>query len=136
MAERDAALPADPAAKSASPARMAAGRAGSSAQRHARADIAKGYRILAKRFRARYGEIDIVVKRRNLFSSVEVTARAKLDDAVFAVTSRQKSRMIDAASARLMAHPGHGEFELRSGAMRIASRHLPRHVLAAFDARP
>ena len=52
--------------------------------------MAKGYRILAKRFRTPYGEIDLVAKKRNLLAFVEVKARASLDDAAYAVTPRQQ----------------------------------------------
>ncbi len=38
--------------------------------------IAKGYRILARRFRTPHGEIDIVARRRGLLAFVEVKARA------------------------------------------------------------
>ena len=96
--------------------------------------MAKGYRILARRFRTPYGEIDIVAKRRNLIAFIEVKARATLDDAAYAVTPRQQQRIIEAAQAWLMAHPEHAEFELRFDAMLIAPRRLPRHLLAAFDA--
>ena len=61
--------------------------------------MAKGYRILAKRFRTPYGEIDLVARRRNLLAFVEVKARARLDDAAYAVTPRQQRRIIDAAQA-------------------------------------
>jgi putative endonuclease len=117
----------------ASPARVAAFRTGVSAEARAAAYLmAKGYRILAKRFRTPYGEIDIVAKRRNLVAFVEVKARATLDEAAFAVTPRQQRRIIDAAQAWLAAHPEHANFELRFDAMLIA----PRHLLAAFDASP
>jgi putative endonuclease len=96
--------------------------------------MAKGYRILAKRYRTPHGEIDIVARRRNLIAFVEVKARATLDDAAFAVTPRQQQRIIDAAQGWLVAHPEHAEFELRFDAMLIAPKRLPRHVLAAFDA--
>jgi putative endonuclease len=94
----------------------------------------KGYRILAKRFRTPYGEIDLVAKKRNLVAFIEVKARASLDDAAYAVTPRQQARIIDAAQGWLMAHPEHAEFELRFDAILIAPRRLPRHLLAAFDA--
>src|SRR6202521_858962 len=135
MAKTDAAAPSDKLAKVASPARVAAFRTGISAESRAAAYLmAKGYRILAKRFRTPHGEIDIVARRRNLVGFVEVKARASLDEAAFAVTPRQQARMIEAAQAWLMAHPEHAEFELRFDAMLIAPRHLPRHLLAAFDA--
>jgi putative endonuclease len=121
--------------KGAAPERVAAFQTGLSAETRAAAYLmAKGYRILAKRFRTRYGEIDLVARRRNLLVFVEVKARASLDDAAYAVTPRQQRRIIDAAQAWLMAHPEHAEFELRFDAMLIAPRRLPRHLLAAFDA--
>ncbi len=123
------------AAKTAAPERVAAFRTGLSAEARATAFLmAKGYRILAKRFRTPYGEIDLVARRRNVVVFVEVKARATLDDAAYAVTQRQQRRIIDAAQAWLMAHPEHAEFDLRFDAMLIAPRRLPRHLVAAFDA--
>jgi putative endonuclease len=121
--------------RSAAPERIAAFRTGLSAEGRAAAYLmVKGYRILAKRFRTPYGEIDIVARRRNLVAFVEVKARASLDEAAYAVTPRQRRRIIDAAQAWLMAHPEHADFEFRFDAMLIAPRCLPRHLLAAFDA--
>src|SRR6201986_5574087 len=134
-AKRDGAAPAEAVAKLASPARVAAFRTGLSAESRAAAYLmAKGYRILAKRFRTPHGEIDLVAKRRNVLVFVEVKARATLDEAAYAVTPRQQQRIIDAAQGWLMAHPEHAEFDMRFDAMLIAPRHLPRHLLAAFDA--
>jgi putative endonuclease len=122
-------------AKPAAPERVAAFRTGLSAESRAAAYlIAKGYRILARRFRTPHGEIDIVARGRQLLAFIEVKARASLDEAAYAVTPRQQQRIIDAAQGWLMAHPEHANFELRFDAMLIAPRRLPRHLLAAFDA--
>ena len=127
------AKPAKPAAPA--PARVAAFHTGISAESRAAALlIAKGYRILARRFRTPHGEIDIVARKRGLIAFVEVKARASLDEAAYAVTPRQQARIINAAEAWLAAHPEHSAFELRFDAVLIAPRHLPRHLLAAFDA--
>ena len=135
MAKTDGALPPEKLAKIASPARVAAFRTGLSAESRAAAWLmAKGYRILAKRFRTPHGEIDLVARRRNLIAFVEVKARPRLDDAAYAVTPRQQARIIAAAQGWLMARPEHAEFELRFDAVLIAPRCLPRHLLAAFDA--
>ena len=144
----DAASPKTPAkktltkqkpAKPASPARLAAFRTGLSAETRAAAFLmAKGYRVLNRRFRTPYGEIDIVARRRSLLAFIEVKARATLDEAAYAVTPRQQARIINAAQAwlqvQLTEHPDYADFELRFDAMLIAPRHLPRHLLAAFDA--
>ena len=135
MAKTDDASPPDALARLPSPERVAAFRTGLSAEARAAAYLmAKGYRILARRFRTRYGEIDLVARRRNLVAFVEVKARASLDEAAYAVTPRQQRRIVDAAQAWLMAHPEHADFELRFDVMLIAPRRLPRHLLAAFDA--
>ena len=137
MAKPDSATPPEPSARIAAPERVAAFRTGLSAESKAAAYLmAKGYRVLAKRFRTPYGEIDLVARKRNLIAFIEVKARASLDEAAYAVTPRQQRRIIDAAQAWLMAHPEHAEFELRFDAILIAPRRLPRHVLAAFDASP
>jgi putative endonuclease len=134
MAKTDGA---DTPAKPAAPERVAAFRTGLSAEARAAAYLmAKGYRILARRFRTPHGEIDLIAKRRNLIAFIEVKARATLDEAAFAVTPRQQQRIIDAAQGWLIAHPEHAELELRFDAILIAPRRLPRHLLAAFDASP
>ena len=67
MAKTDGAAPPGKVTKAASPARLAAFRTGLSAESRAAAYLmAKGYRILAKRYRTRYGEIDIVARKRHL----------------------------------------------------------------------
>jgi putative endonuclease len=122
-------------AKAPSPERVAAFNTGLSAESKAAALLmAKGYRILAKRYRTPHGEIDIVARKRSLIAFVEVKARASLDDAAYAVTPRQQQRIINAAQGWLTAHPEHAEFELRFDAILIAPRSLPRHLMAAFDA--
>jgi putative endonuclease len=137
MAKTDGVPPPDKLVKLASPARLAAFRTGLSAESRAAAYLmAKGYRILAKRFRTPYGEIDLVARKRALLAFIEVKARASLDDAAYALTPRQQARIIEAAQAWLMAHPEHAEFEIRFDAVLITPRRLPRHLLAAFDASP
>jgi putative endonuclease len=133
MAKTDGAAPSK--AKSASPARGLAFRTGLSAESRAAALLmADGYRILAKPFKTPHGKIDLVARKRNLLVFVEVKARTRFEDAAYAVTPRQQQRIIDATQGWLIAPPEHAEFDLRFDAILIAPRHLPRHLLAAFDA--
>jgi putative endonuclease len=135
MRKTEATTTPEVAAKVAAPERVAAFQTGLSAESRAAAFlIAKGYRILARRFRTPHGEIDVIARKRSLIVFVEVKARASLDEAAYAVTPRQQRRIIDAAQGWLMTHPEHAEFEMRFDVMLIAPRHLPRHLLAAFDA--
>jgi Uncharacterised protein family UPF0102 len=50
--------------------------------------IAKAYRILARRWKTPFGEIDIVARRRGVLVFVEVKARASIPEALEAVTER------------------------------------------------
>jgi putative endonuclease len=122
-------------AKPKAPARVAAFKNGVAAETLA-ADylVARGYDILAKRYRTPHGEIDLVAQSQCLLAFVEVKARARLDDAAYAVTPRQQRRIIDAAQGWLAEHPEHADFDLRFDAMLIAPSHAPRHLMAAFDA--
>jgi len=118
-----------------SPERQVAFRVGISAESRAAALlIAKGFRILARRYRSPVGEIDIVARRRHLLVFVEVKARDKLDDAAWSVTERQRSRIIAAAEAWLADHPDPSIQDIRFDAMLVAPGRLPRHIQGAFDA--
>jgi putative endonuclease len=96
--------------------------------------IAKGYRIVARRWRSPVGEIDIVARRRRTLVFVEVKARERLDDAAEAVISRQQRRIIAAAEAWLAAHPDDIKGDIRFDVVLVAPKSIPRHIMAAFDA--
>jgi len=96
--------------------------------------IAKGYRIVARRWRSPVGEIDIVARRRGTLVFVEVKARERLDDAAEAVIVRQQRRIIAAAEAWLAAHPEDANRDIRFDVVLVAPKSLPRHIMAAFDA--
>jgi len=88
------------------PERQIAFRTGISAESRAAAFlVAKGFRILARRWRCPLGEIDIVARRRRLLVFVEVKARESLDDAAWSVTERQRVRIAGAAEVWLAQHP-------------------------------
>jgi putative endonuclease len=123
------------ATRSPQPERQVAFRVGISAESRAAALlIAKGFRILARRFRSPVGEIDIVARRRHLLVFVEVKARERLDDAAWSVTERQRARIIAAAEAWLADHPDPSIQDIRFDAMLVAPGRMPQHIPAAFDA--
>jgi len=57
----------------------------------------KGYRILAHRFKCKSGEIDLIAQKGNMICFVEVKARQTINDALSAVSTQQKKRIIKAA---------------------------------------
>jgi putative endonuclease len=114
--------------------RTSAFRTGLSAEEAAAAYLVeRGFRIAARRWRCRSGEIDIVARRGALLVFVEVKARARLDDAAWSVTPRQRRRIAGAAAAWLAAHPQDAGCDMRFDAILIAPGHPPRHIAAAFD---
>jgi len=119
----------------AAPERQVAFAFGLSAESRAAAYlVAKGYRILARRWRSPVGEIDIVARRRGVLIFVEVKARERLDDAAEAVTALQQRRIIAAAEAWLATNPNHGNSNIRFDVVLVAPKSIPRHIMAAFDA--
>jgi len=96
--------------------------------------IAKGYRILARRFRTPLGEIDIVARRRGVLVFVEVKARDSFDIAAEAIGKRQQSRIIAAAQLWLAGHPEDAMRDMRFDVVLVVPGWVPRHLQAAFDA--
>jgi putative endonuclease len=121
-------------AKDADPERQAAFRTGLSAESRAAALlVAKGYRILARRWRSSVGEIDIVARRRSLLVFVEVKARNNLDEAAESVTPRQRQRIAAAAEAWLATYPDESVKDIRFDAMLVAPGKMPKHIAGAFE---
>jgi uncharacterized protein (TIGR00252 family) len=95
--------------------------------------IAKAYRILARRWKTPFGEIDIVVRRRGVVVFVEVKARASLDGAIEAVTGRTQRRVIAAAQLWLARH--RNTPTATSVSTSSSSRPVKcRHIVNAFSA--
>jgi putative endonuclease len=117
------------------PERQIAFRFGISAESRASAYlVAKGYRVVARRFKTPVGETDIVARRGRALVFVEVKARETLDGAAEALTPRQRRRIIAAAEAWLAKNPDDVMREIRFDVVLVAPRSLPRHIEGAFDA--
>ncbi|MFZ3352434.1 MAG: YraN family protein [Xanthobacteraceae bacterium] len=115
--------------------RVAAFRLGISAEsRAALFLIAKAYRILARRWKTPFGEIDIVARRRNDLVFFEVKARDTLEDAAEAVTARNKQRIVAAAELWLAHHPQDAQRAIRFDVILMVPGKIPRHIVNAFDA--
>jgi putative endonuclease len=115
--------------------RIAAFRLGLSAEsRAAILLIAKGYRILARRWKTPFGEIDIVARRRGTLVFVEVKARERPDDAAEAVTGRNQRRIIAAAELWLARNPADAAREIRFDVVLVTPGKIPQHIANAFDA--
>jgi putative endonuclease len=93
----------------------------------------KGYRLLQQRFKTPVGEIDLVMQRGQTVVFVEVKARSKIDDGLYAVTPMQ-SRRISAAAASYVAHQLHAAPQYQRFDIVVVPSYLwPRHIKNAFD---
>ena len=135
MATRRRAEPARRPKPAPRPERVKAFQLGLSAEsRAAMLLVAKAYRIMARRWKTPFGEIDIVARRRRALVFVEVKARDTIDEAVEAVTERGKRRIVGAAEFWLASHPADANAEIRFDVIVVAPGKMPRHVVNAFDA--
>lgn len=92
----------------------------------------KGYRILARRFGGKGGEIDLIARRGACIAFVEVKARAAMDDALLAITPdkiRLMTRRISDWRSRNAWASGH---VLRADAVFVGQGRWPRHVENVF----
>jgi putative endonuclease len=94
--------------------------------------LAKGYRVLARRFLVKGGEIDLVVQRGDAIAFVEVKAREEIDDALDAIREVKRRRISRAARAWLARNPWAASATLRGDAVFVAPGRLPRHAVEAY----
>jgi putative endonuclease len=115
-------------------AQARAGRTGHTAEWLAAAFLfAKGYRILARRYGGKGGEIDLIARRGQTVIFVEVKARAELEAAYMAI-SAQKARLVSRRVSQWLArNPWAMGYDLRADAIFIAPWRWPRHVTQVFD---
>ena len=97
----------------------------------------KGYRILARRFRAREGEVDLVVWQRapkpdGTVCFVEVKWRPTLAEAIEAIGVKQRLRLARAAEAFLVRNRFLGSAAVRFDVVLLAPGAWPRHLRDAW----
>ncbi len=93
----------------------------------------KGYRLLAQRFKSPHGEIDLVMRRKDVTAFIEVKARHTTDKGVEAVSITQSRRI--AAAARLwMARDSQSNRDFCRFDIVVVSPYLwPQHIENAFS---
>jgi len=95
----------------------------------------KGYRILARRFRAAGIEVDLVAERGPILALIEVKARATPEAGIAAITP-QKHRRLARAGGMILARFGDGSASLRLDAVLIAPWRLPQHLEGVAEFMP
>lgn len=94
----------------------------------------KGYRILARRFSAAGGEIDLVAERFGTLAFVEVKAREEIASARIAI-SADKCRRIERAARVFLSRLKKQPTTIRLDAVFISPHALPRHETAIGEIR-
>lgn len=95
--------------------------------------MARGYRILGRRVRTPYGEIDLVAVRWRRLVFVEVKRRATRAEAEAALTRHQARRLADAAEHWLARRPSYRDHSMAFDAVLVLPWHLPVHLADALQ---
>ncbi len=120
----------------ADPKRLKAYRRGNSSEWLAAAAlIAKGFRIVARRYRTKLGEIDLIARRGDLVLIVEVKARKTLAQAMEAVAYASERRIEGAADLWLMRQRDHARLSIRFDLVAVLPWRWPVHVPDIFQGR-
>jgi putative endonuclease len=93
----------------------------------------KGYRILARRFRTKLGEVDLIAKRGDVIAIVEVKARPSLAEAMDAVTPATQRRIEAAGDLWLARRADHARLSIRYDLVAVLPRRWPVHVENIFQ---
>lgn len=91
-----------------------------------------GYRILARNYRCRGGEIDIVARKRDVIAFVEVKARQTVNQSVDAVGYETRQRVSSAADHFVARTGSFGDCTLRFDIIAVLPFRWPVHLQDAF----
>lgn len=95
--------------------------------------LLKGYRIIGRRLRGPFGEIDLIAVRGRRLAFVEVKQRRDGAEAAAALTPRQADRLSDAAERWLGRNPRYRSYTIGLDAVLLGPTLWPRHVPNALN---
>jgi len=94
----------------------------------------QGFHIAARRFKTRFGEIDLIARRGSLVLIVEVKARATVAEAMEAISLNAEQRIAAAADYWLSQQADHARLCLRFDLIAICPRKFPVQIANCFGA--
>ncbi|RFC69329.1 MULTISPECIES: YraN family protein [Mesorhizobium] len=95
--------------------------------------MAKGFRIVARRYRTKLGEIDLIARRGDLVLIVEVKARKSLLEAMDAIARQSERRIEAAADLWLSRQRDYGRLSVRFDMIAVLPWRWPIHVPNIFQ---
>lgn len=94
--------------------------------------ICKAYRILAWRYKTKYGEVDLVAVRGRTLVFIEVKARMTRGEGLEAITPKSQQRILQAAQHFVQRHKRYADYSWRFDAIVVNPRALPYHMPDAW----
>ncbi len=88
------------------------------------------FRIVARRFKTKSGEVDLIARRGDLVLIVEVKARPTLEQAMDAIPTSALKRIEAAGDEWLARQADHADLSVRYDLIAILPRRWPVHVPA------
>jgi putative endonuclease len=95
---------------------------------------AEGWTVLGRRLRTPAGEIDAAAEKDGLLAFIEVKQRATLAGAAYALSVRQRARLLAAGEILLGANPGWGAAGVRFDVLLVDRLGQVRRIADAFRA--
>ncbi len=92
----------------------------------------KMYRLCAQRFKTKFGEIDLVMRRGRTLVFVEVKHRSGIEGGLYAITPQAQQRIAQAAEIFLQRHPVFHDYDMRFDAVVVRTGGLPYHLQDAW----
>ena len=96
----------------------------------------KGYRLLARRFKSKAGEVDLIMRRGDVTAFIEVKARHTRDAALDSVTPHQARRIAAGASAWMSRDQLANRQFCRFDIVAVTPYQWPQHIENAYDGAP
>tara|TARA_R110002073_G_scaffold201731_2_gene360958 strand:+ start:9511 stop:9897 length:387 start_codon:yes stop_codon:yes gene_type:complete len=96
--------------------------------------MAKGYRIIERRLRTPFGEIDLVAVRGRVLAFIEIKARGRSGRAIEALTPRQQARLIRAGAHFRSSRRGLARLQPRFDLIVMEYGRWPDHRRGAWQA--
>lgn len=88
----------------------------------------KGYKILARRYKTKSGEIDIIARRGAMIIFIEVKSRRTLNEALSCFTPTNRARILNAARHFIAQYPHLADSPLRFDFIAVAPPLFWRHL--------
>jgi putative endonuclease len=94
----------------------------------------KGYWPIARRYKTKSGEIDLIVRRGNTLAFIEIKSRPNIWAASEANSQYHQKRIADAADIFLKRHPAYwNNYHLRYDEVICVPGKWPVHIIAAWS---